>query len=120
MKNLQPGMLHVPSYGPVVVQEITYLRAEGNYCYVYARPFIRPILCATPLAGFAQQLPGFLRPHKSYLVNPQHVDAFEQRPENTKCYRLRLRGGVVLPVARRRIGYTVAELVDAVGPLCRQ
>jgi len=60
----------------------------------------RPLMRCT-LAGLQETLAphGFLRTHRSFVVNPRYVRVME--PTGTGDYRLTLDGGITVPVSRR-------------------
>jgi DNA-binding LytR/AlgR family response regulator len=81
------------------IQDILAVRSAGNYAeFLLAdgrRPLMRSSLSAleTQLAGR-----GFLRTHRSWLVNPTRVTGL--RPEGSGDYAIEL-GGVEAPLSRR-------------------
>ena len=83
----------------VPVAEIVALRSAGNYAEFLLddgrRPLMRSSLSAleTGLAGH-----GFVRTHRSWLVNPTRVTGL--RPEGSGDYAIEL-GGVEAPLSRR-------------------
>ena len=46
---------------------------------------------------------GFLRAHRSYLVNPRHVSRFERHKDNGTCYFDRVASLPKVPVSRSRL-----------------
>ena len=85
--------------------EIVRCEAEGNYTCFYFRN--RPsLLSAKTLKEYADTLDqkGFLRPHKSHLVNLSYVSALIGRSE------LKLVDGTLIPIARRRRSVVIDTL----------
>ncbi len=81
------------------IEEIIFFESESNYTNVHGnRP--KPVLLANTLKYFEDILlpQGFLRIHRSYLVNIQHI-----RHDKLKKSRIMLSNGMELKVARRRI-----------------
>ncbi len=64
---------------------VACVRAEGHYTNVYTND--AKLLCAWPIAEAAERLEGagFIKTHRSYLVNPAHVEHFERRKDNGVC-----------------------------------
>jgi len=82
------------------VSEIISARSAGNYVEFHLADGRRPLMRAT-LAGVEAALAphGFLRTHRSWLVNPQRVRALE--PEGSGDWRVALEGGGEAPLSRR-------------------
>lgn len=70
--------------------EVVYLSAAGNYVKLHFAQQ-RPVLAHTTMQEMEQQLPHFLRVHKSYLIN---VDFLSKLDGN----RIFLKGEVEIPV----------------------
>jgi DNA-binding LytR/AlgR family response regulator len=83
----------------VPVSEILAVRSAGNYAeFLLAdgrRPLMRSSLSALE-TGMAEQ--GFLRTHRSWLVNPSRVTGL--RPEGSGDYAIEL-GALEAPLSRR-------------------
>ena len=85
---------------PVAIQSIVWIKGDGNYARLhYANSQF--YLAAQTLNWFKNQLSGFIRIHKSVLVNPTHIIQFEQI--KTKEARVLMSTGPSLDIARRRI-----------------
>ena len=65
---------------------VAFVRAEGHYTYVYTNSAQH--FCAWPINEAAKRLTGsgFVRTHRSYLVNPMQVDHFERLKDNGVCH----------------------------------
>jgi two-component system LytT family response regulator len=77
--------------------EIVYLQGDGNYTYVYTTQGKRYLISKTMKAIQKILDAGFLRIHKSYMINPMHL------LERINPDKVILNGGKQLPIARRRI-----------------
>jgi two-component system LytT family response regulator len=79
--------------------EIVAVQAEGNYVSLRHRP--NPYLLRESLSSMAEKLKpyGFIRIHRSVVVNISAVE--EIRPLPTGEYRLRVRGGKEYLVTRK-------------------
>lgn len=92
----KPPHLTVLRGQKLLLSQIEYLRADRNYTHVYLTDGTRLILSKT-LKYYQILLAshGFVRCHKSYLVNPAYIHT------HTSHY-LCLRSGVQVEVARRK------------------
>jgi len=66
--------------------QVAFVRAEGHYTHVYtndARHF-----CVWPITEAVTRLKaaGFIKTHRSYLVNPIQVNRFEKLKDNGVCH----------------------------------
>ena len=79
--------------------EIEYVKAAGNYVELITGD--RTLLMRTTLRDLSDQLgaAGFVRVHRSLLVNPLHVIATRRGPRGRQL--LALRSGAELPVGRQ-------------------
>jgi DNA-binding LytR/AlgR family response regulator len=100
--------IKLPGYTtPVLLSEIVYISGESNYTWFHLSSGKR-LLTTQTLLYFALQLPGFIRIHKRFLINPDHV---------SNAYRTGYHTAVVvmtnqaeLSIARRSIGPVMALL----------
>ncbi|MFQ1699202.1 MHYT domain-containing protein [Loktanella agnita] len=65
--------------------DIAFLRAEGHYTQVYTH--LAHHFCIWSMTEATKRLKsqGFLKVHRSYLVNPAHVQQFERLKDNGLC-----------------------------------
>ena len=101
--------LKVPTrYGVLAVQtsDIEYVKAAGNYVELITHE--RTLLMRTTLRDLTEQLgaAGFVRVHRSMLVNAMHVVGTRRAPHGRRL--VRLRGGVELQVGRQFLENTRA------------
>ena len=84
----------------VAVSEILSVRSAGNYVEFYLADGRRPLMRST-LSGIEAELGshGFLRTHRSWVVNPRRLRALE--PEGSGDWRILLEGGTEAPLSRR-------------------
>lgn len=63
------------SYRRILHSEILWLEASRNYCYIHLKDQSKMIV-VHPLVALERALPGdrFIRVHRGYLVNLEHVD----------------------------------------------
>ena len=80
---------------------IAYLAGANNYTWLHFRNGEKKML-AKPISYLETQLIGFVRVHKTALVNPACVEKLQQPPRQRMAGSVQLEGGVVLPVSRRR------------------
>jgi DNA-binding LytR/AlgR family response regulator len=82
------------------VDEILSVRSAGNYVEFQLADGRQPLMRMTLAAAETALSPhGFLRVHRSWLVNPRRVRALE--PEGSGDWRVELDGGGFAPVSRR-------------------
>jgi two-component system LytT family response regulator len=77
--------------------EITYMRGHGNYTFVHTTYGKRYLVSKTMKTIQAILNADFLRIHKSYTINPDHLVS------RIETDRVLLSCGQQLPIARRRI-----------------
>jgi hypothetical protein len=83
----------------VELDEILAVSSAGNYVEFMLRDGRRPLMRSALSALESQLAPGgFLRTHRSWLINSKHVTAI--RPEGSGDYAIEL-GGLVAPLSRR-------------------
>jgi hypothetical protein len=82
------------------IASILAAESAGNYVTIMLADGTRPLMRGT-LAGLQETLAphGFLRTHRSFVVNPRYVRMME--PTGAGDYRLTLEGGITVPVSRR-------------------
>lgn len=82
------------------VKEIVSARSAGNYVEVHLADGRRPLMRATLATVEAELAPhGFVRTHRSWLVNAKRVRALT--PEGSGDWSVELDGGGPAPVSRR-------------------
>lgn len=77
--------------------EITYMQGDGNYTFVHTTYGKRYLVSKTMKTIQAILNADFLRIHKSYTINPDHLVS------RIETDRVLLSCGQQLPIARRRI-----------------
>jgi hypothetical protein len=110
----RPDLLDLPdgrSRQRLRSSDIVAVSSAGNYAEFRLVGGRRPLLRAT-LARLEAQLAGhgFLRVHRSWIVNPAHVRHI--RPQPSGDFQLILEGGETIP-ASRRYGGAMAGLIEA-------
>ncbi|MGF7216320.1 DNA-binding LytR/AlgR family response regulator [Spirosoma lacussanchae] len=97
-----PNAIKLPSISdPVAIDFITYLEGYGNYTRVYQQAKSTPLVISQTLKWFEDQLPAFIRTHKSMMVNPSYVANISQG-DDARTIRLKLVDGSWISVSRRR------------------
>lgn len=86
------------------------IRAEGHYTILHRGK--EALFCPWSISEAEERLSpqGFLRVHRSYLLNPKRVTRFERKKDSGECY-LEEDGKITVPVSRTRL----AELRQALG-----
>ncbi|WP_170468141.1 MHYT domain-containing protein [Ruegeria arenilitoris] len=82
---------------------IAAIRAEGHYTVLYMGS--EKLFCPWSITEAETRLKqdGFLRAHRSYLVNPKHVSSFERHKDNGTCYFDGVDALTKVPVSRSRL-----------------
>ncbi|MBO9448448.1 MHYT domain-containing protein [Ruegeria sp. R14_0] len=82
---------------------IAAVRAEGHYTVLYMDS--EKLFCPWSITEAETRLKpdGFLRAHRSYLVNPKHVSSFERHKDNGTCYFDGVDALTKVPVSRSRL-----------------
>lgn len=91
--------------------QIAAVRAEGHYTLLYLDD--QKLFCPCSISEAAQRLcpSGFLRAHRSYLVNPAHVSGFERHKDTGVLYFASAPAVTKEPVSRSRL----SEVRNALG-----
>ncbi len=86
-----------------VPSKIAAIRAEGHYTVLYMDA--EKLFCPWSITEAESRLKpdGFLRAHRSYLVNPGHVSGFERHKDNGTCYFDGVDALSKVPVSRSRL-----------------
>lgn len=65
------------TYNKLVIEDIRWIKSDGNYLEIYTAAK-KPALLRASLGSFMDRLDdNFLRVHKSYIINLQHLTKFE-------------------------------------------
>lgn len=99
----------VKGYQVVNLQEIIYLEASGNYTNLHF--LSKPLICSSKLIHEYESLledSGFVRIHKSFLVNMQHVEEY-QRGEGGQVV---LSNGHIVEVSRRKKDLLISKMKE--------
>jgi hypothetical protein len=110
-------VLNIPTRGGMLAVrtcDVQYIKAAGNYVELITAD--RTLLMRTTLHDLGKQLraAGFVRVHRSLLVNAQHVLAIRRGPRGRPV--VRLRSGVQLPVGRQFEEEARSSQIRAVRP----
>ncbi len=94
---------------------IAYLAGANNYTWLHFRNGEKKML-AKPISYLETQLTDFIRVHKTALINPACVEKLQQPPRQRMAGTVELKGGIVLPVSRRRWREVVIALQPYLSP----
>ena len=94
---------------------ITHLLGANNYCWINFRNGEKKLL-AKPLSYLEGVLPGFIRAHKTVLVNPAYVTSLREPPRQKMAGELQLDSGATFPVSRRRWNQVAEALESRLSP----
>ena len=83
--------------------QVAAVRAEGHYTIIYHRA--EKLFCPWSISEAERRLsPGFLRAHRSYLINPRLVTGFERLKDTGICHFDGCDPPVRVPVSRSFLG----------------
>jgi DNA-binding LytR/AlgR family response regulator len=65
------------AYSKLIIEEIRWVKSDGNYLEIYTSA-AKPALIRASMGNFMERLDDkFLRCHKSYIINLEHLTKFE-------------------------------------------
>ncbi len=104
--NLQANLIPYQKNGQtqfVPPSEVAAVRAEGHYSILYVGA--QKLFCQWTISAAEARLPdeNFVRCHRSYLINPNHVSGFERKKDNGICLFENNPGLGPVPVSRSRL-----------------
>lgn len=103
---------------PLSLKAIIRLQGYGNYTWVYLSTKSSPILVSLTLKWFEDQLPGFVRVHKSEMINPTFIRAVAlddcQQPEVCLLNEYKAK------VSRRRLEQVLVKINQLSSPLAKK
>lgn len=94
------------------LHRITYLSSDGNYTYVHFSDNSKTLFART-LAVCLLDLPGFIRVHRKFAVNPAFVGHLDQTTDTVEIVLSDKR----LPVSRRQVKLVKAALSKTGSPV---
>jgi NO-binding membrane sensor protein with MHYT domain len=92
------------------VEDIAAIQADGHYTRLFNGK--EQLFCPWPISRVEETLKGrdgFVRTHRSYLVNMRHVKGFQRSGDKAFCLIGNEKAGSI-PVSRSRIGHVRAAL----------
>ena len=91
-------------------RDVAVIRAEGHYTILYSNN--EKLFCSWSISEAIKRLsPGiFVRTHRSYLINPNHVSGFERKKDNGICYFENTPSVSKVPVSRSRLADVKSSL----------
>jgi DNA-binding LytR/AlgR family response regulator len=82
--------------------QVAAVRAEGHYTVLYHRT--EKLFCPWSISEAEKRLtPGFLRVHRSYLINPRLVTGFERLKDTGLCFFDGVEPPIKVPVSRSHL-----------------
>lgn len=93
--------IRVDNTNRIPLSQIIRLEGFGNYTWVYVHNHSRFLVSKT-LKRMGENLPEFIRIHKSHVVNQHFIKVASWRDSNTKKWSLQLLSGEILPWSRKR------------------
>lgn len=95
---------------PIPAHSIAYLEGYGNYTRIYFQGKPNPIIVTQTLKWFEDQLPTFIRTHKSLLVNDQFIKGIARHDHQNRTVWLELQNNAAVKVSRRRTDTVLTKL----------
>jgi hypothetical protein len=71
-----PAYVRFPGQNPVLIIDILFLQASGPYVTINLISSGRGLVSSMTLGNALQKLPGFMRTHRSYVVNPDYITRY--------------------------------------------
>ncbi|GAB4034384.1 hypothetical protein GCM10028809_39630 [Spirosoma gilvum] len=103
------GSIKLPGLKKVIsLKTIVRLQGYGNYSWMYLANQPRPVLLAQTLKWFEEQLPDFVRVHKSELINPTFIQTVFHH--DAQSMEVGLPDEYKAKVSRRRIIEVLAKI----------
>ncbi|GAB4034572.1 LytR/AlgR family response regulator transcription factor [Spirosoma gilvum] len=93
---------------PVLLNSIIRLQGESNYTWLHLQTHPKPILTTKNLKWFEEMIPGFVRVHKSDLINPSFVLKYDSY--NSTTLEVSMPNKQIVKVSRRRIDSVLLQL----------
>ncbi|MCR9255762.1 MAG: LytTR family transcriptional regulator DNA-binding domain-containing protein [Alphaproteobacteria bacterium] len=93
------------------VDAVAAIRASGHYTFLYCDD--ERLFCPWSITEVENRIPysGFIRTHRSYLVNRRFVSGFERKKDTGVCFFEGIKSLTKVPVSRSRLG----EVRDLLG-----
>ncbi|SOD79369.1 LytTR family DNA-binding domain-containing protein [Spirosoma fluviale] len=95
---------------------IAYFLGANNYSWLHFRNGEKKLL-SKPISYLEGRLPGFIRVHKTALVNPDYVKSLQRPLRQKMAGKIQLQSGETFPVSRRRWNQVVQSLGDHLAPI---
>ncbi|GAB3018011.1 response regulator transcription factor [Spirosoma pulveris] len=90
---------------------IAYFLGANNYSWLHFRNGEKKLL-SKPISYLEGRLPGFIRVHKTALINPDYVQNLQRPLRQKMAGKIQLQSGETFPVSRRRWNQVVQSLGD--------
>ena len=101
--------LPIKSQRTVLIKQITHIVADGHYLEIYQTEDSKPIIERMTLKEVVDALPDFfLRIHRSYIVNSDHVISY-------RATHIELKNGIQLPLSRSYKNKVIDKLKARLG-----
>ena len=85
--------------------EIQYIEVNGKYCKVVTTKGVTALRQTLSLFESKLANQGFIKPHRSYLVNYRYISRIEKN-------QIVLESGIILPLSRNRVAETRAQFIS--------
>ncbi|ADB39115.1 response regulator transcription factor [Spirosoma linguale] len=94
---------------------IAYFLGANNYSWLHFRNGEKKLL-SKPISYLEGRLPGFIRVHKTALINPDYVQSLHRPLRQKMAGKIQLQSGETFPVSRRRWNQVAQSLGEHLSP----
>ena len=100
----------------IALRDVLAIRADGHYSQVYTEE--EKYFCVWPITEVARRLEnvGFIKVHRSYIVNPTKVDRFERLKDKGYCVFVAPMAPKI-PVSRSKLKMAQAAIITTPGAI---
>jgi NO-binding membrane sensor protein with MHYT domain len=100
----------------IALRDVLAIRADGHYSQVYTEK--EKYFCVWPITEVARRLEnvGFIKVHRSYVVNPKKVDRFERLKDKGYCVFVAPMAPKI-PVSRSKLKVAQAAIITMPGTI---
>ena len=100
----------------IALKDVLAIRADGHYSQVYTEK--EKYFCVWPITEVARRLEnvGFIKVHRSYIVNPVKVDRFERLKDKGYCV-FGTPTAPKIPVSRSQLKAAQAAIITTPGAI---
>ena len=100
------------------IQNLVYVKSENNYVnlFYFEKELLKERLIRSTLTNIENQLPSFLKVHRSYIVNPEYVISLKGNKQNAKLYLNKVVNTIPISTSYFDDVYNIIKVVEEVLP----